>query len=445
MSQNHVDWLMSEIKGWRARGLVTQEVVDAIAAHYSAGQQAGRSRSILLLVFGILGALLIGGGLILLIAHNWSELPRAVRTIAAFLPVLAGQYACWYALRHGKGAGWREAAATFLTLALGGALALIGQMYHIGGTLGGFLLTWMLLALPLVYLLESQAVLGLYLAGITGWAVYTRTMHHDMQHDVYWVWPLIACAGYKLWRIWPVRTGGGGPFVFFVLSLCLPINLGVILQEDFFKHSFPYLAALIAAIYVLADGRDPESPALSWRHPMNRLGTLFILALSLGSTFAHFTRELKHECGLQLGRINGWSPDVVIACLILVGAVLLLVRGCIRRRWMEVYYAGFAFLFLFTGFLDEPGVDLILFNAYFFALGVVIILTGWRALHIGMVNGGMVVMAIWIGARFFDVHMSFMLRGILFIILGACFLTANIMLARRRRASQPAQGVEVTP
>ena len=41
--------------------------------------------------FGILGAVLIGGGIILLLAHNWEQLGRPARVAVAFAPLVLSQ------------------------------------------------------------------------------------------------------------------------------------------------------------------------------------------------------------------------------------------------------------------------------------------------------------------------------------------------------------------
>jgi hypothetical protein len=47
---------------------------------------------------------------------------------------------------------------------------MISQTYHMPGSLDQFLITWMLLSLPVVYLMRSVTSLLVYLAGITSWS-----------------------------------------------------------------------------------------------------------------------------------------------------------------------------------------------------------------------------------------------------------------------------------
>jgi uncharacterized membrane protein len=46
----------------------------------------------------------------------------------------------------------------FYFFAIGANISLVAQVYNIPGDLNSFIITWMLLSLPLVYLLQSSIV-----------------------------------------------------------------------------------------------------------------------------------------------------------------------------------------------------------------------------------------------------------------------------------------------
>lgn len=54
-------------------------------------QRQARSTHWAMVLFGILGAVLIGGGIILLLAHNWEQLGRPARVAVAFAPLVLSQ------------------------------------------------------------------------------------------------------------------------------------------------------------------------------------------------------------------------------------------------------------------------------------------------------------------------------------------------------------------
>ena len=61
---------------------------------------------------------------------------------------------------------WREAAAIFDVAAVATAISLISQTYQVQGTFADFMRTWLLLSIPIVYLLRTT--LGA-IAYVIGW------------------------------------------------------------------------------------------------------------------------------------------------------------------------------------------------------------------------------------------------------------------------------------
>ncbi len=66
-------------------------------------------------------------------------------------------------------------------------------------------------------------------------------------------------------------------------------------------------------------------------------------------------------------------------------------------------------------------------------IGVVITLHGSHDAAMGRLNLGLAVIATTIAMRFFDLDLSFALRGLLFIALGIGFLVMNLRTLRAKR------------
>ena len=73
-----------------ARGVLAPDAAERLRAHYGPVETAKPAR-LAIAFFGILGALLIGAGIILLLGHNWENLTRPVRAFLSFLPLLLAQ------------------------------------------------------------------------------------------------------------------------------------------------------------------------------------------------------------------------------------------------------------------------------------------------------------------------------------------------------------------
>jgi uncharacterized membrane protein len=147
-------------------GVIDQLTADKISNYYATKTTSPQSKMVI--VFGILGSLLVSLGIILILAHNWDDLTRTTKSIFAFIPLVIGQGLCAFSLwKKRDSTAWREASAVFLYFAIGACISLISQIYNIPGNLTSFLLTWLLLGLPLVYLLNSSSASLLYIIGIT--------------------------------------------------------------------------------------------------------------------------------------------------------------------------------------------------------------------------------------------------------------------------------------
>jgi len=229
MDRAHVRWLYSELPSLVRSGILTDDAAERLHRHYGEQEEARRKRWTLLL-FGILGGALIGAGIILLIAHNWDELSRGARAVLSFAPLLVGQaLGAFVLLRKVESAAWREGVGAYWALAIGASIALVAQTYNLAGDFGRFMLTWTLLGLLVVYLMQACLPALLYLAGITVWTVHAW----ETRHEPAWFWFLAALLAPYLWGL--VRRDRYQPRVAlagWVLAACVSIATGLILDRS---------------------------------------------------------------------------------------------------------------------------------------------------------------------------------------------------------------------
>ena len=113
--------LLKDIQDLVNAEVISNEVADNIRDYYL--KKGSLSKNRLFIVFGILGAILIGLGIILIIAHNWDELSRLTKTIFAFVPLLIGQILCGYVLfKKWDNIAWRESSSAFLFFSVGACI-----------------------------------------------------------------------------------------------------------------------------------------------------------------------------------------------------------------------------------------------------------------------------------------------------------------------------------
>jgi uncharacterized membrane protein len=148
--------------------VVPSETAQAIQRHYQAAQS--RSTNLGFVLLAMTGSTLVAAGIILLIAHNWDDFSRGLRTVIAFLPLIIAQaLAAFVLVRRSDSQPWREAVAIFDVAAVAAAISLISQTYQIQGSFADFLKIWLLLSIPVVYLFRTTFGAVAYIIGAVAW------------------------------------------------------------------------------------------------------------------------------------------------------------------------------------------------------------------------------------------------------------------------------------
>lgn len=427
---NRYEWLRGEIAAWERDSLIGEDLARKLRARYP--HEGGSSRAAMI-GLSVLGALLLGGGIILLLAHNWADLSRGMRTMIALAPLIAAQLLAVFGAWVGRTrAGWREGLGVFWTLAIGAAIAMVSQIYHLAGSYDTFMLTWLALALPVVYLLRSSLAAVLYVWGVVGWAA---PLSIDEPLRALGYWPLTLA-------VTPLLLGGSRRNVFtsglavlrWMCTASLFIGVGITLQ-----HAMPGLwiviyAALLSVFHLVDLFFMRNAPSL-WHRPMRVVGALGCVVLSLMLTY-HWPWE---DIGWRYWH-HGYSlwrqlVDIAFAMLLMGGVVVF--GALTRRQWRiaDLFPGGFVFAALvayaLSSYYGQAALALLLINAFVFAFGVVLLGSGVRAMSLGRVNAGMLLLATLLGLRFFDADMSLVARGLVFVVLGTVFLVVNRVLSRK--------------
>ena len=120
--------LADDLPRWSERGWVTPEGSAAILASFD----ERRSTLGLSAVVGGLGAILLGLGVLAFVAANWEEMPRLVR-FALLVGGMGASYAVAALLDRRGLPAMSDAAVMLAGFVFAGAIALVGQTYHLSG------------------------------------------------------------------------------------------------------------------------------------------------------------------------------------------------------------------------------------------------------------------------------------------------------------------------
>lgn len=432
-NRKHLQWLYRELPSLMNEGVLTAEAAEKLRAYYGEIKESSKKR-IALIAFSALGASLVGLGIILLFAHNWDELSRSVRTVFSIAPMVLGQtLAGWTLVKKKDSVAWREGSAIFLALAIGSSISLVAQTYHISGDAGRFFLTWMLLTVPLVYLLDASSPALFYLWGMTTWA----GIRQDEAGHALFFWPLAALiVPHFVQAVKENRYSVRSIILAWGISICLCVATGLAME-----HALPGLwivnySGLFAVLFLAGSHWFGEAPTV-WQRPFQTVGVAGIAVLAFLFTYKWPWQGIgwQHYRSSAEYHVVAAMFDYVLAAALLL-FTLFLVISRVRTHGTTMLLFGMlpvvsALCFVVIGFGADVSFAMILFNVYLFSLGIVTTTTGIRNLHLGTVNAGMLILSALIIARFFDSELGFVIRGVAFIIVGIGFLLTNWMIIRR--------------
>jgi uncharacterized membrane protein len=431
-------WVYQELPDLVSQGVMPQEVAERIRKYYGDPEASGSTaKRWATIVFSVLGTMLIGGGIILLLAHNWEELSRPMRAAISVFPlVVSAGLGAWLLWTQRPSTAWREGVGTIQTLAIGLSIALVSQTYHLGGRFDEFMLTWSLLALPIAYLLGATVPALLYLVGITVWT--GSVVNHGIQS--LWYFLLLGLALPYLW--WTGRENPYHPrpvWCGWVLAVTACIGSGIAVESisDRFQ-TWPMLLGGLFGLLFLAGARWWSEASAAWQRPFQNIGALGAIGLSLILSFTAPWEEI-HPYYWKAGNTHMTALEITVAAIFPVAALVLWLwnwRKWAKHETMLAAMPVVAVIAWICGIQGGTDIAAALFTVYLFAFGVVMLAVGMRGRRMGIVNAGMAVLAAIILCRFFDSHINFVLKGVAFILVGIGFLATNLVLLRWKGAEK---------
>lgn len=429
-------WLQQEFETWRREGLVDEGTLARLSVYYA---RQPKSPSLPLIIFGSLGALLIGLGIIALLAANWDALSRPVRTLIAFTPLTLCVAAYLYRAATARtwGRGFFEPLGIFWGLSIGVAISIVAQTYHISGDEEAFALIWTLLLLPVVAATRALAPTVGYFIGLLIW---TSMAQSNGGVGLYY-WPLATLAGPVLMaerRANP--TSVRVSLMEWGAIACSVAALGVSLEKcvpGLWMLIYSSAFSLLLLYSVCKENRHVSrwlQPGLLWGG--GGLAVLLFLLISQWP-WAH----IGFSCYREMPRFHAWAAwfDYALAfgLPLAVLAVLLRTRrqftNCLPLAWAMAPFA-VATAFAVGGLPNvEPTWPALIITGYYLALGLLTLFQGLAENSLGKINlGTLMVLAVAL-QKFFTSDWSFTAKGIAFILAGLAFFLMNLFLSRRIR------------
>ena len=431
--------LLRDLQELVSANILTRDKADQIEQYYRDKKERPDGR--FNIVLGFLGALLVGSGIVLLVAHNWDEMPRTLQTVFAFVPLAVGQALCLFTLlKKRDNVAWREGSAVILFFAVASCMALVSQVYHITGTLEGFILTWLLLTVPLVYIMRSSLVSLLVIACATWYAMligYSGIFSNTRTQFPYAYVGFLAVTLPHYYQYFKGNRNSNFFHLhnwFLVFSITLALGAFADKSDDLYEWMFIGYCTLFGIYYILGQ-------SIYFRE--NRLFlNPFIIAGILGLIiiFLIWSYEGIWD-GLQ-GSTTSYFRDMFRSGFFYISSMLLLIHIYLSLKLSKgenitfdpMRVTAYVLMACVLLFARAPLIGLLIINVWILVISIFFIRRGAIRDHLGILNFGLLIIASLALLRFFDDSIGFIWRGLFFLATGIGFFLANYLLLKKRKS-----------
>jgi len=359
VNKKKIKCLLDEVERLEARGVISSQTCLDIQTYYQDAGQSDNNKSKVLTVFGILGGLLTGGGIILLLAHNWSSLNRIVQSALFLGPLLTVQIiGAVLIMKKNIRHIWHETVGIIYFLIIGAAVAMISRIYHIGGDLESFLLIWAIGGLPVVYFLTSDAAAVLYLASLTAWAAAAQLSGGT----AVLYWPLLAAVVPRL--IASIKGSSSRNYRIFIWQLLITavtVSLGITIEKVVPGLWILIYFSFFVMMFLSGDLLREQGAAL---HPVKLSGLLGVCSLTLLLGIRYFWKDVGFDYlrdGHRYHRISAVSDYIIL------GVFVVIILSIILSRRVKLTGVNLIFLLVLVaaavGFLF-PDYGAVIFHVY---------------------------------------------------------------------------------
>lgn len=407
--------------------IITEEKALEIETYFNNKKTGASSK--LNIVFGILGALLVSLGIILVIAHNWDDLSVTLRTICAFLPLAAGQVLCVYSVIYKKdNSVWTEASAIVLFFAVAASISLISQVYHIDGSLASFLFTWILLTAAIVYLMRSSVV-ALLLLAISSWYA-TEISYGYNATGIPWLYlaTLAFLTPHYLNYFKKRKTRNFFHWYNWCIALSALVCLGCFTGPHFNSDILLFGGYLSLNTLLYQNGKYLSATAKNFfSNPFLKIGTTDIIIILIMLSFEELWNDFDKN------NIVLTSPFIYISALLFICCTYNFIKENVQQKWrnMDAVEASL-YIFVLVAFTNSV-IGVFIINAWLLVIALWYIRKGSAQNNFGLLNFGLLIIASVAISRFFDDRIPFVWRGFFFLATGIGFFAANYRLMKKRK------------
>ncbi|MFV0431373.1 MAG: DUF2157 domain-containing protein [Alphaproteobacteria bacterium] len=423
--------------------IIDLEAKEKIAQYYEGKDE--EPHSFLQLAIVLIGVTLIGLGVILLIAYNWAQLNQTTKLALSFMPIILSYGTLIFILlKYPQKEGLLQGFLLLSFLSTGACMSLIGQIYQVQSSLEIFLRNWLLLTLPLIFILPRFIIVSIFgiLASILAQQSLYEWNSAEMSMVQKAVQVLFFCIpfGYYFFRLYQNNTDSNSRYEVMALQWLLPVfslPYWIVFASYLEKYEFAaFLFMVILPTLWLLIGY------LSFIWQKDYRGTNGFILLS---GLAMLTLIYLMSFSLFKEIADEFEPFVLNNILWLILLFINIISVVISYKKTPIHLGGIQMASLMV----LIAVFLVMFEAYWLCsilANIMLIYLGVYYLYLGsklnlmwQSNVGLAILCILIITRFFESDMSLVVKGVSFIVIGIFFLISNIIMLRKKREHKKEQ------
>lgn len=388
-------------------------------------------------IISVFGSVLLGLGIIILLAFNWSGFTKNIKTIVSLAPLVITQIIIvFYIIKDKYKDGAKNSLDILLFFTTASSLALISNTYHISGEKDMFFLIWFILTLMYTYINKSDI---LYLFnGIILYIYWLTSLVNGNEKIILFI-ILFSILAENMYRTAKINLKKNINNFYVLWAQIFPIILFI----HFGIHSYLYVILFIMLLSLYNSGNLMFLPKNANLYSLaNIIIFIFVYNKANGNNI-----DYTYIAGNFINKIDVFKYFVIISLIILLIAKEIKKITKDRIALYIMFFLLVINLFLEIIFHNEEfssklqlGFKMVEINHW-----CIIIISTLIILYIGgmkIVNGiktkkifdfnlGIIIISIYILNKFFIEFGNTFFKGIIFVIVGLALILLNRYFVKR--------------
>ena len=391
------------------------------------------------IILAVLGSLFVAIGLIFIFVTGWKNFPIPVKTIFAFVPILAGQFCAAFVYKKKINLiPWREGASVLWCAGIVATIAMINSIYDIHFGYENCLMIDGLLFLPAIFFFGAAVPLAAYYYAIIHWGIYRFALTENLLYLLL----TVALFFVGLIYLYIHKKEKEEPMFKFSLWVSAAGAIALIyLASTANSAIYPMLPLLICTTAFMALDKNDRDYSVPFKigSLLGVVGVGFSVSLPLYSKYYWIGTDIME------------AKDYFLIAFMAIIVAIAIFAG--RKNIKENIHRKISVSILFLWSIIQgiiPFINLgnenwlrktflIIYWIFAVTISINLILGGVRHSDFIEMNSGLLLILLYIGYLILSASLGMLLSGLVLIILGAILLTVNFALAKNVKRLSTAQ------